>query len=132
MKNTELAAHWQSLDLEGRKAWLSQLHNVNVVVTSEQIGVEVNELDAVAIQVGLIPVRVHAVDAAGMRELAYGVRGPLFSHGQFRQWQCLDPEENAVVSHVDAMQNPIFSRVARTLEHSIPDDTGFGRFRDGS
>jgi hypothetical protein len=104
MKNTTLANYWRDMDLEGRKAWLSQLHNVNVVVTAEQLDIEVYELDAVAIQVGLVPVRVRRVDAAGMRESCYGVRGSLCDEGTFRQWRCLDPEENAVASCLNVMQ----------------------------
>lgn len=38
-------------------------------------------------------------------------------------------EGDTVAKNLARMQNPVFKRLARALEQSIPDGTGFGRFR---
>lgn len=37
--------------------------------------------------------------------------------------------EGDTVANMARMQNPVFKRLARALEQSIPADRGFGRFR---
>ena len=39
-------------------------------------------------------------------------------------------EGDSVSANLSRMQSPVFKRVARALEQAIPEDTGFGRFRD--
>lgn len=39
-------------------------------------------------------------------------------------------EDDSVTANLTRMQSPIFKRVARALEQDIPEDAGFGRFRD--
>jgi hypothetical protein len=38
-------------------------------------------------------------------------------------------EGGTVAVQLSRMQSPVFKRLARALEQSIPDGTGFGRFR---
>lgn len=41
-----------------------------------------------------------------------------------------EAETDSVDANLARMQNPLFKRFARTLEQFVPDDAGFGRFRD--
>lgn len=38
---------------------------------------------------------------------------------------------DSVDANLKRMQNPFFKRLARTFEQSVPENVGFGRFRDG-
>ena len=38
---------------------------------------------------------------------------------------------DSVDANLKRMQNPLFKRLARTFEQSVPENVGFGRFRDG-
>lgn len=40
-----------------------------------------------------------------------------------------DDEGDTVAKNLARMQSPVFKRLARALEQSIPDGAGFGRFR---
>lgn len=88
MKNEHLANLWAAMDPVARYAWLKQLHDQDIVVSAEQLGVDPPELDAVAQEAGLSAVRKTVVDAAGMRDWEHGVQGPQFaSAGKLRSWQ---------------------------------------------
>lgn len=39
---------------------------------------------------------------------------------------------DSVSANLARMQSPVFKRAARALEQSVPEDAGFGRFRDGA
>jgi hypothetical protein len=38
-------------------------------------------------------------------------------------------EDDSIDINLARMQNPLFKRMARTLEHFVPERVGFGRFR---
>lgn len=39
-------------------------------------------------------------------------------------------DADSIPANLARMQSPVFQGIARALEQSIPDDEGFGRFRD--
>jgi hypothetical protein len=41
-----------------------------------------------------------------------------------------EADGDSVSANLARMQSPVFKRAARALEQSVPEDAGFGRFRD--
>lgn len=58
-------------------------------------------------------------------------QGPTVSADFQRAKQEPAMEDGSVDENLARMQNPLFKRMARALEQSVPERVGFGRFRGG-
>lgn len=74
--------------------------------------------------------RIERVEKLAQHRDSFLKHGPVLSNDCQQAEQGPAIEDDSVYANLARMQSPLFKRVARALEQSVPETKGFGQFRD--
>ena len=74
-----LADIWENNTEDENLSILKRLHQFDMAITAEELGISIEDLDRLAEQAGLVKVYATVVDVAGMRDYEPGVASPQFA-----------------------------------------------------